>query len=394
LPHFQLPIAHLSIEPEAFLMRHNSALVYGTLFVLVLATRVSAAAPHANSRSNYVLWQDPAEGAFSLSVPVGWQTTGGTVRSSQIDVHYVVRSQSPDGGAQLFMDDPRILMREVPNRGTQMIGVREGQVMPAGGGTNLMVERYRPGAEMAAEYIRKSFCPTATMMQGGGISGQTQDLNQEMQPAAQAEGKQIHADVGEVSFKCGEQAGYVYAITVQVWQPGGAVSIWAVYRIAGYLTSPEDSAAAAAAMQKMLGTFQMNQQWLQAYAKECGDVAGNVIRESNAITQSTIERARQQEAAEEAANAQWKKNSDANINANEGTNRAINGAGSGSNNGNGHDYNAQLGTKKVCDDLDRCTTVDAGVDNWWSDCSGTFYPGSDTGEAPSSSTSACWHKGH
>ncbi len=149
-------------------------------------------------------------------------------------------------------------------------------------------------------------------------------------------------------------------------------------------------------MHTMLGTFQMNQQWLQSYARENNDIAGNVIRESNAITQSTIARAKEQDAAEEAASAQWKKNSDANFNAIEGTSRSITGAGSGGSGGggNGHDYNAQLGTKKVCDDLDRCTTVDGSVDNWWSDCSGTFYPGSSTGEPPSSSASACWHKGH
>jgi hypothetical protein len=376
-------------------MRRSSLSLLVTLSLLVPAVQVYGQ-HRANSRSGYTAWQDPAEGAFSVSVPAGWQTSGGTVRSRPLEAHYVVHVQSPDGGAQLFMDDPRILMREVPNRGTQMMGLREGQVMQAGGGTSLMVERYRSGAEMAAEYTHRILCPTATMMQGGSIASQTEDLNEQFQPIAQAEGKQLHADAGEISFKCGDQSGYVYAITVQAWQPGGAVSIWAVYRIAGYLTSSDDSSAAAAAMHTMLGTFQMNQQWLQSYARECGDVAGNVIRESNAITQTTIARSQQQEAAEEAANAQWKKNSDANFNAIEGTNRAINGAspGSGGNSGNGHDYNAQLQTKKVCDDLDRCTTVDADVDNWWSDCSGTFYAGSDTGEPPSSSTSACWHKGH
>jgi hypothetical protein len=373
-------------------MRRNPLFLV-TLFVLIL-TAQAYGQHRANSRGGYAVWQDPAEGAFSVSVPAAWQTSGGTVRSRPLEAHYVVHVQSPDGGAQLFMDDPRILMREVPNRGTQMMGIREGQAMPAGGGAMLMVERYRTGAEMAAEYTHKIFCPTATMIQGGSIASQSEDLNEEFQPIAQAEGKQIHVDAGEISFKCGEQSGYVYAITLQAWQPGGAVSIWAVYRIAGYLTSSDDSAAAAAAMHTMLGTFQMNQQWLQSYARECGDVAGNVIRESNAITQSTIARAQQQDAAEEAANAQWKKNSDANFNAIEGTNRAINGSSGSGGNGNGHEYNAQLGTKKVCDDLDRCTTVDGSVDNWWSDCSGTFYPGSDTGEAPSSSASACWHKGH
>jgi hypothetical protein len=61
--------------------------------------------------------------------------------------------------------------------------------------------------------------------------------------------------------------------------------------------------------------------------------------------------------------------------------------------GNGHNYNAQLQTKKVCDDLDRCQTVSAEIENWYSDCSGTFYPGPASGGPPPASQSACWSKG-
>ena len=62
--------------------------------------------------------------------------------------------------------------------------------------------------------------------------------------------------------------------------------------------------------------------------------------------------------------------------------------------GSGQDYNAQLQTKSVCDNLGRCQTVDADITNWWSDCSGTFYPGPDSGAPPPASQSACWSKGH
>lgn len=347
--------------------------------------------------NRYQSWQDPAEGAFSVSLPVGWQITGGTVRTTRIEAHYVIRAQSPDGGVRLFMDDPKIMMREVPNRATQMLGTRIGQVMPTGSGTNLILEPYRGGAQFAGEYVQQSLCPSATMMRGGPIPAQTQALNAQFAPVAQAEGKTLHVDAGDVSFKCGTEIGYAYAITVQAFQPGGQVSIWAVYRIAGYLSTPADSASAAAAVNHALGTFQMNPTWLQNYARECNDTAGNVIRESNAITQTTIQRSQQMQAQEEANYASWKKNSDANFNAIEKTNNAITNAGSsgsGNNNGNGHDYNAQLGTKTVCNDVGSCQTVDADVDTWYSDCSGQFYPGTNTGEPPPASLSACWAKGH
>jgi hypothetical protein len=219
-------------------------------------------------------------------------------------------------------------------------------------------------------------------------------LGQEFGALARAEGKHLRVDVGEASFKCGEQDGYVYAITVLVWQPGQPVSLWVVYRIAGYTAQPQESALAADAMHNLLGSFEMNQGWLQRFAQESQDMAGNVIRESNAVTQSTIARAKQQDAESEQRFKDWQNNSNANFNAIEHTNQAITGSRPGGSAGNGHDYNAQLGTKTVCDDLDRCQSVDASVDTWYSNCAGEFTPGNVAGGAPPASTSACWNKGH
>ena len=348
----------------------------------------ATAAPPASNPS-YATWTDPAEGAFTVSLPTGWPVSGGTARNSLIDVHYVVRAQSPDSGVQFFMDDPSILIREVPNAGTQMMGVRPGQVVPSGSGTNLEIEQYRPGAQFASDYVKQTFCPAATSIQGGAIADQTQALNVQWAPIAQAEGKQIRLDVGEVSFHCGANVGYVYAITALGSQPGGAVSIWAVYRIAGYISTVADSGMAAAAVNQALGTFQMNQAWLQSYAQQNNDIAGNVIRESDAITQSTIQREQQMNTQMLQSIQAARQNAAANQKAIAGSTTSPSGGS-----GNGHDYNAQLDTKNVCDNLGRCQTVDADVTYWWSDCSGEFHPGSDTGQPPPAGESACWSQGH
>lgn len=337
----------------------------------------------------FFLWKDPEEGAFTVELPRDWHIKGGTVRTSPVEPHYVVRAQSPDGGIRMFNDDPGILPRQVPNMITASMGWREGQMIPSAWGGRLLLEPYRPAPAVAQEYARTRLCPTATDFEGGIIPGQSQDLNEQMGAVAASEGKQVHVDVGEVSFQCGAQVGYVYAITLQAWQPGGPVSMWFVYRIAGYLAQPHDASAAAGAMHRLLGTFQMDPGWLQRFAQQAGDFAGNVIRESNAVTRSTMERARQEDAAMEARIADWKRNSDARSNAIEHAGKGVTGS-----DGNGHDSNAQLGTKRVCDDLGRCQSVDASVTNWYSDCSGTFYPASESGEPPSASLSACWNRGH
>jgi hypothetical protein len=368
---------------------HNAAGVRGFESVARGTTASATAAPSA-----YVRWQDPDEGAFSLAVPSGWQVSGGTVRTTRIEPHYVVRADSPSGGVKIFMDDPAIAIRQVPNQMTQMMGWREGQAIPSSWGGKLLLARYVPAPQVAEQYVRARFCPAASNFQGGFVPGQSQSLNQQMGAIAQAEGKRVHVDVGEVSFKCGTQNGYAYAITLQAWQQGAPVSLWVIYRIAGYLANPNESAAATDAINTMLGTFEMNQQWLQGFARESNDMAGAVIRESNAITATTIARAKEQDAAMQARNDAWTKNEQARFDAIEHTNKAITGLGGSGSSGNGHGYNAQLGTKQVCDDMDRCQTVDASVDTYYSDCSGTFYPGTSSGSAPSSSLSACWNKGH
>ncbi|MGC1462497.1 MAG: hypothetical protein WA802_09875 [Terracidiphilus sp.] len=356
-----------------------------------LSTSSPSALPEAAGAippNGYLLWQDPSEGAFSVSLPMEWRISGGTVRSTKVEAHYLVRAQSPDGDTKLFMDDPGIQMREVPNQGTDVMGVKAGQELPSGLGSTLIVEPYRPGSEFASEYVKETLCPSATMIHGGTIADQTQALNAQLGPLGETGGKTLRADVGEVSFKCGTDVGYVYAITLQVTQSDGPVSIWVVYRIAGYVAGTKSSSAAAAAVNLMLGTFQMNQTWLQKYARESGDTAGVVVRESNAVTQTTIDR-------EKAINADIK----ASIESSRHSGAAIPNGNSGSTpsasstNANGQDDNARAPTEKVCDDLGRCQAVDASISNWWSDCSGTFHPGPDSGSAPASQN-ACWALGH
>lgn len=366
---------------------HNPAAVRAWQGNQPPADAPTAAAPAGRIR--LMSWRDPNEGAFTVSLPAGWQIQGGTVRTTQVEPHYVIRAQSPSGGVQMFMDDPNIAVHQIPGWGT-----REGQIIPSAWGGRILVERYLPAPILAEQYVRQRYCPAASAFQGGIIPGQTRDLNQKFGPIAAAEGKRVHLDAGEISFKCGQQNGYVYAITLQAWQQGGPLSLWVVYRIAGYLAQPQDTTQAAAAMHAMLGSFQMDQGWLQRLAQQSGDLAGNVIHESNAVTQSTISRAQEMDAQEQDNFEAWKQRSDQNFNAIEHANKAITGAGNYGGSGSGHDYNAQLGTKTVCDDLGRCQTVDAGVDKYYSDCSGTMYAGTASGDPPPSSLSACWNPTH
>ncbi len=365
------------------------------------AHAAAASAPAAGGRApaaryparGFVAWRDPAEGAFAVDVPRGWNVRGGTVRTTRVEPHYVVRATAPDGGATIFWDDPRLLLRQIPNAYTARLGLRPGQVIPSAWGGRLLIEPYEPAATAALEYARQFMCRRPTRIEGGRILEQARALTERFGPIARAEGKRIVVDAGEVGFRCGDRVGYVYAVTLAADQPGTPAALWLVYRLGGYMARPTDSAAAAAAVREMLATFHLNPQWLEAFARESNDLAGTVIRESNAITQTTIQRAQAQDAELASEYKAWHARFDQNFDAIEHANAAISANASGGG-GSGHDYNAQLDTKTVCDDVGHCQQVDASITHWWADCSGTFHPGPASGAAPSSSTSACWQQGH
>ena len=70
-------------------MRHLALRIL-SLLPLFAACTVAAAVAAAP----LVRWQDPAEGAFSVYLPSGWQVTGGTVRTTKIEPHYVIRAKA------------------------------------------------------------------------------------------------------------------------------------------------------------------------------------------------------------------------------------------------------------------------------------------------------------
>ena len=86
---------------------------------------------HLNS---YTEWRDPGENAFTVSLPRGWQISGGTVRNTIVEPHYVIHAQSPDGGVEMFFDDPAIALREVPNAMTAQMGLLTGRQLFFGHG--------------------------------------------------------------------------------------------------------------------------------------------------------------------------------------------------------------------------------------------------------------------
>lgn len=222
----------------------------------------SAAGPGARPpapavRMSFVRFTDPYEGAFSCEVPSGWRAQGGLVRKSTVDIRGFLRLTSPDGAIHVFSGDPEIGTFVVPNPTLAMTGFPEGSAYSPGYGNVMIVRRYIPGLQFAQEYaagVARSLGATAVQFQDArerpDLSGQQQGMAQETWRA------------GEVAFTCqyrGESAGYVLAMTKLTTIYGTA--LWQVPILAGFLAPSNQAAAAAAVMQRIFETLQVNPDW-------------------------------------------------------------------------------------------------------------------------------------
>jgi hypothetical protein len=141
-------------------------------------TSTQPAAAEAAPKSAIIMFtpfRAPREGAFTVNIPFGWQVSGGTTRSSAIDPRQSLRATSPDGDTHLFIGDPDLLPREVPNRLLGYAGVREGQAMKGPWGGPLLIARYQTGEQFARSYVSR-ICPAAQILSSNVVPDATRKL--------------------------------------------------------------------------------------------------------------------------------------------------------------------------------------------------------------------------
>jgi hypothetical protein len=124
-------------------------------------------------------WHDPKEGAFTVNVPQGWRIFGGVSRRAAVDIRHVVRAEDPTGRIRIFLDDPDIVPRQVPDAMMTSMGLREGQTMQAAWGAPILLQRYRPGADYSRDYTKTRLCSTPEFTGGGELTAETADVTRE-----------------------------------------------------------------------------------------------------------------------------------------------------------------------------------------------------------------------
>jgi hypothetical protein len=245
------------------------------------------AANGAPAALSFVSWSDPHEGAFSTSVPQGWQVIGGAYRLAPVDVRYQVAMASPDGEVRVALGDASLGGFIQPTPMLAMAGLREGMYYQLGDGSKLDIRRYMTGQQFARGYVElvlSKFCSVPQI----GSNTVREDLAATFLQAARAEGYAVPVSAGDVTFTCtlsgrSVQGKYV-AGTLQL--PGGS-GIWYAYRLYGYLVAAGREKDAEKVLTEAAQNWKFSPQWLAQQQ----NIANNAVMQDTLRSQQIQQRA-------------------------------------------------------------------------------------------------------
>jgi len=314
-------------------------------------------------------WTEPKEHAFTVDVPRGWQVVGAVSWHSQTDAQPFVRVTSPDGKVQIFLGDPDLLTRQVPNQMQRFAGAKEGQQfqVPTGGPAVWM--RYATGSQAAQQHLEwRRLCQNPHIVWSSDNRDETAALTASLAPTAREYSARLTASVGDIGFLCDGAQGYVYAATVLATAPNNAVQVWGVFKLAGFVsTDPMQSMRARYITEHMVATMKADPAWERALEDRTRKITGSFISMQNAAMEM------QNRAARSASDDLARLNHpNAGVNVRPGSTQSSS-------------TNTILGTRDVCDAIGRCKTVSNDADTFFMDHSGNVQPGRAGGAPPDNS---------
>jgi hypothetical protein len=276
-----------------------SVLLLPTFTQLSCQNRPTQSSPASASNQRPIIlftaWSDPNEGGFSLNVPEGWQVSGATTRTSDLDPHQVLRASSPDGAMQILLGDPNLIPRVGPSPLLEYGGIHEGQTIPSDAAGRLLVASYQNGEQFAESYIQDILCPRAQITSSATLQDASRKLYEQALGYGRATGAAaVEAWVGEASFSCDRQSGYVRASTVSGTSPNGA-QVWAVLELSGFIVKqPADAPMAHYVLNNIVSSLHIDPQWQQRQARRSADVTGAVLHAQQQMAASIADHAREQ----------------------------------------------------------------------------------------------------
>lgn len=240
---------------------------------------------------SFVSWTDPHEGAFNVAVPQGWQVNGGAYRLSATDIRYALTMASPDGQVRATVGDSNIGLFTQPTSMLAMGGLREGSYQALGDGTKLEIRQLVPGQQFALSYVRGFVSRYCSGLQITSNSAR-QDLAATFSQSARNDGlNTAQLTAGDVKFTCnlnGKPVQGKYVAATIPLAPGRS-PMWAMYRLYGYLATPDREQEAQKVVTQAIQSWKFNPQW-EAQQKGTANAA---LQQDNMRSQQIRDRALQ-----------------------------------------------------------------------------------------------------
>lgn len=247
---------------------------------------------------------DPTEHAFSLEVPKGWIVNAGVRRRSPIQPHFTVGLQSPGGATQMLLGNIDTISYSIPTQLGAQLGFHEGSTYSPNGDT-MIVLRYRSGQQWAEFYGRKVL--------GLGGCKDIQTVGTRNRPDAvkvmpQSGGPPFHATAGEAFFTCQKDdhdlESYFFSQTELTGDQN--FGVWNADSTYGFVTPAGHGMAAGLFLSHIVGSVQIDQQWMAAQLKTSNQVVQHVLDRANATQNANTSSLNQTfgETQQDASNAQ------------------------------------------------------------------------------------------
>ena len=213
----------------------------------------------------YVRFEDPAEHAFSIDTPQGWNVKGGLFRLGYFDARPMVELTSPDGRITVRVNDYGVPPYSLPDR----FHPKEGSSYTLEAQAQITVARYRSGPEFALLYTQARFKGACSQLEiRQDAPALPVKFNLPPQTAVTQESE------GQVAFKCASEQtspdqrnmnGFAYAKTRL--SSGQGTPIWNVPALLSFLTPADRSAEAESIALHVAQSYQISPQWI-AYQAE------------------------------------------------------------------------------------------------------------------------------
>ena len=165
------------------------------------------------------------------------------------------------------------------------LGQREGQVVQGAWGGPVLLARFQTGQQFAQSYVAQRVCRTAEFTGGGPLQRESNDMNAQIAPYAQASGSRAQAAVGEVYFRCGDAYGYATATTlITAPAQGPGVVMWFVYAVNGFTVKKAvDATFAMYVLHTMTSSFRIDPQWQTRSEGQARALTASVTRMQNTM---------------------------------------------------------------------------------------------------------------